>query len=140
MNTFIPRKMQIPDWRKLDKNRLLCGSLSIPLSLSQILTCQARGHACQMTDRCMRNNVLQFPKRIVSPAETELSHRMKCDLAAIAFISIVVLASCWIIDSLLGIPSGPTGRFRFDFSACELQREWRFSWWRLLLICRLGIG
>ncbi len=59
-----------------------------------------------MPDRRTLDNVVYFPKkRKAPPAEDDYRYRMRCNLAALAFISILLLSSCWVIDTLLSIPS-----------------------------------
>jgi|KBSMisStaDraftv2_1062788.scaffolds.fasta_scaffold562451_1 hypothetical protein len=48
-------------------------------------------------------NVVKFPrKRIVR--EDDYRERMRVNLAALAFIAVFLLVSCWIIDGLLSMP------------------------------------
>jgi len=80
-------------------------------------------HLCRTAVVYVRQS--KFPTRSVSPAEDD-HHRMNCNLAAIAFISIVLLTSCWTIDALLRIRSGSTGLFRFDLSAMSTSARMAF--------------
>ena len=59
----------------------------------------------QMADRRMQNNVVNFPGKKLPSAEDDYRHRMRSNLAALAFISLLLLLSCWVIDALLSIPS-----------------------------------
>lgn len=48
-------------------------------------------------------NIVKFPrKRIVR--EDDHGERMRVNLAALAFIAVYLLASCWIVDGLLTVP------------------------------------
>lgn len=53
----------------------------------------------------MSNNVIIFPRKKVLQGEDDYRERMRANLAAIAFITIFLLVSCWIIDTLLSIPA-----------------------------------
>ena len=53
----------------------------------------------------MANNVIEFPRKRIPQGEDDYRERMRANLAAIAFLSIFLLASCWVIDVLLSIPA-----------------------------------
>jgi hypothetical protein len=53
----------------------------------------------------MANNVIQFPRKNISRGEENYHERMRINLAAVAFIAIFLLGSCWVIDTLLSIPN-----------------------------------
>jgi hypothetical protein len=53
----------------------------------------------------MQNNVVNFPGKKLPSVEDDYRHRMRSNLAALAFISLLLLLSCWVIDALLSIPS-----------------------------------
>jgi hypothetical protein len=58
----------------------------------------------------MANNVIKFPRRR-EVGEDDYRERMRANLAAIAFLSVFLLASCWVIDVLLSIPTRPDCNF-----------------------------
>ena len=53
----------------------------------------------------MSNNVIIFPKKKIPQGEDDYRERMRTNLAAIAFITMFLLGSCWVIDTLLSIPA-----------------------------------
>jgi hypothetical protein len=53
----------------------------------------------------MANNVIKFPRKRILHGEDDYRERMRANLAAVAFIAIFLLGSCWAIDTLLSIPS-----------------------------------
>jgi hypothetical protein len=53
----------------------------------------------------MANNVIEFPRKRIPQGEDDYRERMRANLAAIAFLSIFLLASCLVIDVLLSIPA-----------------------------------
>jgi len=57
-----------------------------------------------MSDRSRSSNVLHFPRRH-APIEDDYRERMRGNLIALAFTSTLFLASCWVIDTLVSIPS-----------------------------------
>ena len=59
----------------------------------------------------MANNVIKFPKRRSPLGKDDYRERMRANLAAVAFLSIFLLASFWVIHVLLSIPSRPGLQF-----------------------------
>ena len=59
----------------------------------------------------MTTNVIKFPRKRLPGAEDDYRERMRANLAAVAFISILILGSCWVIDTLLSIPARPDCNF-----------------------------
>ena len=59
----------------------------------------------------MANNVIEFPRKRIPQGEDDYRERMKANLAAIAFLSIFLLATCWVTDVLLSIPTRPDCNF-----------------------------
>ena len=53
----------------------------------------------------MANNIVKFPRKRIPLGEDDYRERMRANWAAIAFLSIFLLASCWVIDVLLSIPT-----------------------------------
>jgi hypothetical protein len=53
----------------------------------------------------MQSNVINFPRKKLPSAEDDYRHRMRSNLAAVAFIAIFLLGSCWVIDTLLSVPT-----------------------------------
>lgn len=58
----------------------------------------------------MPAQIIRFPKKN-KQIEDEYRVRMRVNLAALAFISFFLLASCWIIDVLISIPERPDCNF-----------------------------
>lgn len=59
-----------------------------------------------MTDGHMPNNVVYLSKGRRHPTDDDYGARMRQNLAAVAFISIFLFASCWIIDTLMSVANG----------------------------------
>ena len=49
----------------------------------------------------MSNNVVYFPRKKISQSGDDYRERMRANFAAIAFITIFLFGSCWVIDTLL---------------------------------------
>jgi hypothetical protein len=61
----------------------------------------------------MANNVIKFPRKRRPGAEDNYRERMRVNLAALAFIATFTLGSCWVIDTLISIPTKPDCNFSF---------------------------
>lgn len=57
-----------------------------------------------MGERLRSSNVVPFPRGLV-PVKDDYRERMRCNLIALVFTSTLLLASCWVIDALVNIPS-----------------------------------
>jgi hypothetical protein len=53
----------------------------------------------------MSNNIIPFPRKNDLQGDDDYRGRMRANLAAIAFIAIFLMGSCWVIDKLLSIPT-----------------------------------
>jgi hypothetical protein len=51
----------------------------------------------------MSDNVVQFPRKTIPRCEDDYHQRMRANLAALAFIAILLLGSCLVIDTLISI-------------------------------------
>ena len=58
-----------------------------------------------MADRYRSSSIIHFPRRKTAPVEDDYHERMRCNLISLAFILSLFLASCWIINTLVSIPS-----------------------------------